>query len=568
MAPINGLSDSSDLSLQLRSNENNNSKITHALDKEEKYGHFKKLEILRLITQCLDDLNYKEFSSQLKQIEGNSNDNNVEIFMNYIKIGNFKEAEVLVESLNLIHLSNPGDIIIDIHEEEKNPNIYSYLKLKYLIRKQIFLELLLGSNDHSTAISFLRSAFQDLRLHPDEIRILSSLMLLNEKDILKLNKIGWYDSVENSRIKLCEEISKMISPDTLLPSNRLLTLLEQSINYQKSQNLYYLRDKQKGEETYPLYQDLKFDKSNFPTRCIAQLNYHNDEVWFVKFSYSGRYLCSTSKDSKVIIYDVMNDFSIKHELLGSTKSVLYASWSPDDKVLLTCGMDLYFRLWDVESGQQLKKIKFYETVRVWSCEWLPDSSGFITASPDKKLVWFEFNSKTNDCKELYNWDLSQRIEDLSITKDGTKLLTITYNQMLEIYDLNTKLKIQSINIGKKLTSITTSQDSKYCIINVSPEEIQLWDIIEFKLISRFFGQQQQNYVIRSCFGNWDESFILSGSEDGRIYIWNRHFCNLIFALDGHKGLVNGVDWNKNGEGYYGKIFASAGDDKTVRIWGV
>lgn len=527
------------------------------------YGNFDKLEVLRLITQCLDDMDYHDISNQLKSIHGASDDGLVQLLLENIENGKFKEAENLVEGLNLLPMTQSGDIDGSIDEN------YGYLKIKYFIKRQHFLEILLVQKDQSRAITFLRSQFRSLNITESQIRLLSSLVLDNH-DLDELRRAGWVGSVEDSRLHLSSQITEWISPESLLPKHRLLTLLEQAVEYQRLKVLVNLKDNPlqspDQRDLIPLYKDLTYDKSKFPTRCIHELTNHDDEVWFVKFSNNGKYLCSTSKDSKIIIYNVDEQFTVKHELLESSKSVSYASWSPDDKFLLTCGMDLHFRLWDVESGRQLQKIKFFETVRVWTFGWLPDSSGFITASPDKKLVWFKLGK--NDCKEVYDWDLSQRIADLAVTKDGKKLLTITHSNFLEVYSLETKLKIGSANIGKRLTSITTSQDSKHCIINVAPEEIQLWNIDDMRLISIYIGQQQQNYVIRSSFGNWDESVILSGSEDGRIYIWNREYCALIFALDAHKGLVNGVDWNINGAGYYGKVFASAGDDRVVRIWGV
>lgn len=529
------------------------------------YGKFRKNDVLHLITQCLDDMNYGDISSRLKAIHGKFDDEEVIQFLDKVEKGEFEEAEKLVDYLHLLPMKNTGDI--DVSEDNSQ---YGNLKIKYLLKREHFLEILLDSKDQGKAIEFLRSEFHHLHVAESEIRVLSSLVLDNS-DSQALKRVKWCGTAQESRDYLCKQIKEWMSPESLLPDHRLATLLEQAVEYQKSKALIHLRDNPNdgegsSETPLELYKDFKFEKSQFPTRCIHELREHEDEVWFVKFSNNGRYLCSTSKNSKIIIYNVDENFSVKHELTVSTKSVSYASWSPDDKLLLTCGMDLHFRIWDVETGQQLQKIKFFDTIRVWTFGWLPDSSSFITLSPDKKLVWFKVGK--NDCKEIYDWDVSRRIADLAVTRDGKKLLTITHNTYLEVYDLETKERTGSARIGKRITSISASKDSKHCIINVTPGEIQLWNIEDMRLVSIYIGQLQEGYVIRSCFGNWDESVILSGSEDGRIYIWDRENCGLIFALEGHKGLVNGVDWNVNGKGYFGRVFASAGDDKVVRIWGV
>jgi WD40 repeat protein len=74
------------------------------------------------------------------------------------------------------------------------------------------------------------------------------------------------------------------------------------------------------------------------------------------------------------------------------------------------------------------------------------------------------------------------------------------------------------------------------------------------------GQKQGQFIIRSCFGGLDRNFILSGSEDGKIYVWHMETGALIEVLSGHgEGTVNAVAWNSN----HPPLFASAGDDHTV-----
>ena len=63
----------------------------------------------------------------------------------------------------------------------------------------------------------------------------------------------------------------------------------------------------------------------------------------------------------------------------------------------------------------------------------------------------------------------------------------------------------------------------------------MWDLEEKRLLTKFVGQKQGRFVIRSCFGGKAENFVLSGSEDASVYVWNRDQGGLIEVLSGHTG---------------------------------
>lgn len=63
-----------------------------------------------------------------------------------------------------------------------------------------------------------------------------------------------------------------------------------------------------------------------------------------------------------------------------------------------------------------------------------------------------------------------------------------------------------------MTCISISRDSRYMLINMAENEVQLIDIETADLVRRFLGQKQSEFIIRSAFGGADENLIISGSE--------------------------------------------------------
>ena len=210
--------------------------------------------------------------------------------------------------------------------------------------------------------------------------------------------------------------------------------------------------------------------------------------------------------------------------------------------------------------------------------WAPDGETFVTGSLDKQTqlcLW------TLDGRPPYNWAVDYRVQDCAISSDGQRMVTISSEKQIYVYNFVTREEEYSILLRTKMTCLSISRDSRYMLVNMADNEVQLIDIESAEIVRRFLGQKQGTYVIRSTFGGADENLIISGSEgqsqhhsrhscffiltvslDSKVYIWHKENGTLIETLEGHtRGCVNAVAWNLADS----SMFASAGDDKVVRM---
>lgn len=106
--------------------------------------------------------------------------------------------------------------------------------------------------------------------------------------------------------------------------------------------------------------------------------------------------------------------------------------------------------------------------------------------------------------------------DLAVTPDGESMITVFSDKEIRILNLETKVE-RVISEEQPITSLSISGDGKFFIVNLNCQEIHLWDLAgEWKQPLKFSGHRQSKYVIRSCFGGLDSSFIASGSEDSQV----------------------------------------------------
>lgn len=261
-----------------------------------------------------------------------------------------------------------------------------------------------------------------------------------------------------------------------------------------------------------------------------------------------------------------------------------------------------------------------EPPRVWCCDWFhtPRHEGrFIVGSPDREVVIYDMKSKTVLLKlsatsfssssgfggvNQPSTEQFPRVHDLKITADDKYLILMPHEGNIDVYDLSgfpdndmlehnevsleklTLPRVSRFNVPNRMTCISLPQIkdpnsplASLMLVSLKSNELQLWDIHEQLLVQKYYGQRQEQFIIRSCFG-YNNKLLASGSEDGKIYIWDRTKGNIVTVLTAHTSdrptstgsnrksskTCNTVVWSPTDR----TLFASGGDDGYIKIWRV
>lgn len=146
---------------------------------------------------------------------------------------------------------------------------------------------------------------------------------------------------------------------------------------------------------------------------------------------------------------------------------------------------------------------------VTTATWSPDGRTFVVGSLDNQahLCAWDINGR-----HVYTWPGGYRVQDCAISPDGQRLITISTDKRIHVYNYRTREEEYNFELKVALTCIRISQDSKYMLVNMADNEIQLLEIETADLLRKFSGQKQGQFVIRSNFGGAAENFIISGSQ--------------------------------------------------------
>lgn len=575
------------------------------------YGHDRE-EVTRILLQSLSDLGYHQAAKQLSHESGYELEiPSVAAFRSAVQHGEWEEAETLLfggsEAGGVTELD--GGVMLGNGHTTNSPssrrksdrlsfgsqNGFSRhglplaegadtTMLKFMLRQQKYLELL-ENRDLNSALTVLRNELTPLKRDIGRLHALSSLMMCQSAADLR-RQAEWDGAEGESRAILLSDISRYISPSVMIPEHRLATLFTAVQDEQILNCRYHNTTAQPS-----LYTDHECAADEFPLQTLAELRNHADEVWYLEFSHDGTMLATAGKDGLVCVYNTQTwrlqaEFR-EHErnIAGSenNRGVTYVTFSPDDQYLISCSGNNEFVVVNVREARRVAMADHFD-YPVTTAAWLPDSETFVigTQGYRRPLGLYSLRSVSSSSSssvvrnnELHSfrdppWDNSLkdnpqsfRITDCAVSPDGTRMVATTTQNRIMVYDLRTRFKIAEWAMEDKLTSINFGVDGLQLLVNMNEGRVLALNAATGEVIMRYEGAKQAEYVIRSRFGGAGENFVISGSEDSRVYIWRRQTGAQVTVLDAHgPGTVNAVAWHPGDH----SVFASAGDDRRVRIW--
>ncbi|AFY53935.1 WD40 repeat-containing protein [Rivularia sp. PCC 7116] len=291
-------------------------------------------------------------------------------------------------------------------------------------------------------------------------------------------------------------------------------------------------------------------------KCVNTLEADTSMVHAVTISPDGKIFASGS-DKTIKLWDLESGKQLR-QLGGwfSSHSGIVDSlaFSGDGEVIVSGSWDETIKLWSVSTGRQIRTLKGHNS-----------SVNTLAFSPDNQLL----ASGSLDCT-IKLWHIitgrevgnltghSASINAVAWSPDGQFLASASADCTIKIWQA-TGREIHTL-YGHSLfvNSIAYSQDGTMLVSGSSDNTIKVWQASTGEEIRTLKGHSNAVWTVAL---SPDRQFIVSGSWDKTIKIWLLSTGKEICTLKGHSNYVRSVDISHNGQ-----TLVSGSDDYTIKIW--
>jgi WD40 repeat protein len=282
---------------------------------------------------------------------------------------------------------------------------------------------------------------------------------------------------------------------------------------------------------------------------------HSDGVLSADISPDGRYVLTASSDHTARLWDAQTGQELR-QFSGHTAGLKNAVFSPDGHYALTGSGDNTARLWEVETGREVRQFSGHSG-GVWGIAFTPDGQHIITSDEALARLW---DVQSGAVVRQFSGHTGT-IFWLDLSPDGRYLATFSGDKTARLWEVQSGRELgQFEGHTDWVGGGRFSPDGQYLLTTSADRTARLWNIETGQEMRRFVGHTDS--LVDGVFSP-DGRAIVTTSYDKTARLWDIASGREIRQFLGHTDFVSVPIFS-----FDGHYLLTASGDRTARLWEV
>ena len=273
----------------------------------------------------------------------------------------------------------------------------------------------------------------------------------------------------------------------------------------------------------------------------------------LQFSSNGSLLAASAADGSVRLYSVLPSSTAPISTAPTALSdaheagVNEVAFSSDDRQLCTASDDKTLVVWDVETSSPIRTLRGHSG-HVFCCSFSPSSALLLSGSYDETVkLWDLRQSKPARTLATH----TEAVTSVRCHHSKAQAVSSSYDGLSRVWDLTTGALLRTIYAKPppdqtppdKIPPVSASRftpNGKFLLSSYLDGKIRLWNYEQGgECVRTYEGHFNAAWCCATGFlVTYQRKYLVGGSEDGRVYIWDITSREVVQRIDvGNGGVV-------------------------------
>jgi len=318
-----------------------------------------------------------------------------------------------------------------------------------------------------------------------------------------------------------------------------------------------------GSEPWLKLKNILFESSK---TIVLTIKGHKDSINACAFAPDNNSILSAGADKTLKLWDLDTGKELKIFKYHDDE-VNCCAFSPDGKYIVSGSQDGMLKIWNADTCEETARLEGHQDA-VNSCAFSPDGTIIVSGSDDGSVIFWDTITK----QELEKIDISHRpVTCCDFSPDGNIVAAACEDGMLTLIDSESFEELSYTSAMKSLNCCAFGPDGEIIVTGgysggrdyvpaifyrTEGDELEPEEPFEYTI-----DQEQHAEDITACAFSPDGSLVVTGGEDNYLILWDAVDFEFSAKLAGHSAEITSCVFSPDG-----KMIASTSKDGSMKIW--